>query len=202
MMVDPALPTDQASALGVLYRQWRPDFPEGDGQIACAKERLRELGCLVRIGTWKTVRRFNLPAVLALVLPGGVKHYVTVTALEEESAQLALGGRAVSVPTSEIDHHWDGWFTVLWKLPPSGTRTLGPGAVGRDVEWLREQMEAIDGVPKLATARNVYDEELVARVKAFQGSRRLAPDGIVGVETLVQLSLVGEPGIPRLTPTR
>ena len=58
----------------------------------------------------------------------------------------------------------------------------------------------MDGKVSTAPRPNIYDAELKQRVLAFQRSRSLAPDGLVGEETLAELTLASrEPGTPSLT---
>jgi murein L,D-transpeptidase YcbB/YkuD len=71
---------------------------------------------------------------------------------------------------------------------------------GKDVEWLRKKLDALQGRPSDRTASDVYDPELERRLVAFQRSRSLNPDGIVGSETLALLALAErEAGTPSLS---
>lgn len=196
----PSIRSDQQSALAALYRRWRPGTPERNDQLECDAGRLRELGCAARSGTWRTLRRYNLPAVLELTLPGGEKRYAVVTALGAETATLELGNRQVTVPIGEVDLHWEGGFILLWEPPPLGTRVIRPGAPGADVKWLRERLGEIDGPRAPAPEPAFYDEELKGRVVAFQRSRSLVADGVVGPETVIHLSAaLNTPGVPTLS---
>ena len=77
---------------------------------------------------------------------------------------------------------------------------IAPGARGKDVEWVRQRLSEMDGVPAGGRHRDVFDEELRSRVVAFQRARSLVADGIVGEETLVHLSAVRrDQRIPRLS---
>jgi general secretion pathway protein A len=95
---------------------------------------------------------------------------------------------------------WDGIFTLVWR-PPALTKTpITPGMRGRDIEWLRDRLAAVDGVADGAPDRSLYDSALTERVIGFQRSRVLEPDGLVGEETLAQLMVATpEPGVPRLS---
>jgi general secretion pathway protein A len=76
---------------------------------------------------------------------------------------------------------------------------IRPGTRGKDVEWVREQLAELDGVPGGGRNRQVFDDDLRARVIAFQRSRSLMADGIVGEETLTHLSTaLRDPKVPRL----
>ena len=166
--------------------------------MACDQARSTGLRCLFRVGTWGRLRRFNLPAVLELTTPDGEKRYATVVALGERTATLEFGNRRITLSPDEIDGYWDGTLIVLWPVPPVTTIPIEPGQRGRDIQWLRGRLAAIDGVTATPVGE-VYDDALLDRVKAFQRSQLLKADGVVGDETLVRLvTIAGQPGQPRL----
>lgn len=86
-----------------------------------------------------------------------------------------------------LEPMWTGRYLVLWRPPKLTGHVLRLGARGTDVLWLREQLRALDGTPVVSADPTVYDRALRARVRAFQQSRALRPDGVVGPETLVHL---------------
>jgi general secretion pathway protein A len=196
VLADPAVSGDRDAAFAALYAQWGLDLGAG-GDSGCDRARRDGLGCLVRTGTWTKLRRVNLPAVIELATPQGDRRHALVTALGADRATLELGGTAYTFPLAEIDPFWDGPFIVLWK-PAVGTTTLQPGARGKEVEWLRRRLSELDGQPVGPRNRDLYDDDLKARVIAFQQSRALVPDGIAGEETLVHLS--AGPGTPTIRP--
>ena len=201
LLGDRALPSDRTSALAALYARWYPGETPGTTVMSgCESGRLAGLDCRALTGTWTKLRRLNLPAVIELAGPEGERHYATLTGLERSRATLEIGGKPFTYPLAEIDPLWDGAFILLWKAPPVSASLLGPGTRGKDVEWLSQRLRAIDGGPEGEPERNVYDDELKARVMAFQRSRLLLPDGIVGEETLFQLATTGpDPSRPNLS---
>jgi general secretion pathway protein A len=205
VLADRSLATDRTSAFASLLAQWEPERPAPPPDaLECREGRLGRYRCLIRTGTWTRLRRYNLPAVLELVAPNGDRHYAALTMLGRENATLHIGGRAYSLPLDEVDPFWDGGFTLLWEAPSLGRAVIVPGMRGPETEWLRRRIAALDGTPvDGGAARDVYDDALKARVTAFQKSRGLRPDGIVGEETLAQLTLaVPERGTPLLSGRR
>ena len=74
-----------------------------------------------------------------------------------------------------------------------------PGARGQDVEWVRQRLSELDGGAVGGRDRAIFDDDLRNRIIAFQRSRSLIPDGIVGEETLTHLSTAArDPNVPRL----
>ena len=198
VLADRAVPSDRGTAFAGLYRRWGVTRSAQDAALGCETDRTAELRCLPRRGTWKMLRRLNLPAVLELVLPSGVRYYAVVAALDGERATLEFGSRRFSFSLSELDASWDGAFTVMFRAPRVGA-VIGPGARGRDVAWVRQQFAALDEKPAPANASEVYDDALRARVVVFQRQQLLVADGIVGDETLLRLAARRDPGAPSLS---
>ncbi|VUZ85266.1 Putative general secretion pathway protein A [Candidatus Methylomirabilis lanthanidiphila] len=199
LLSDPSLRADRKSAFAGLYATWRLDVDGSMDNLGCERGRSEGLQCLFKTGTWGKLRRLNLPAIIELSTPAGDRRYATVVALDEQNATLDFGGRRHVFPLSEIDRYWDGPFILLWKVPELGSVPIRPGARGKDVEWVRERFAEFDGVPGGERNRQVFDNDLRARVIAFQRSRLLTADGVVGKETLTHLSAAQrDPKVPRL----
>jgi general secretion pathway protein A len=124
---------------------------------------------------------------------------VTVVELGEQAATLDVGGQRHTFPLAEIDRYWDGFFIAVWKTPVVRSLPILPGSRGKDVTWLRHRLGEIDGRADGGANLDVFDDELKARVVAFQRARSLVADGVVGDETLAQLrTLQRDGGTPRL----
>lgn len=201
VLAERSLAADRASAFAAVLDRWQPGQPTpAAGGLDCQGGRLAGFRCLSRTGTWTRLRRYDLPAVIELVAPNGDRHYAAVTALGTGTATLHIGGKAFSAPLGEVEPLWDGAFTVLWQPPALSRPLIAPGARGPDVEWLRGRLAALGGAPAEGRSRDVYDDALKARVIAFQRSHALEPDGIVGQETLAQLTIATRgPGTPSLS---
>ncbi len=200
LLATPGLQSDRAAALARLYARWHPDQAGVAPTRACEDGRMGELRCLVRAGTWMRLRPFDVPVVIELVTPAGDRHWATVTRLGDERATLELAERAYTVPLAEVDRYWTGAFWLLWKPPALDGLLIRPGARGKDAAWLRQRLAAVEGGAAATGDPERYDELLKARVIAFQRSRRLVADGIVGEETLAHLTLAArEPGTPSLS---
>ena len=202
LLADPTMEADQRAAFAALYARWNPDDTRAASVQSCERARQLGLSCLSRTGTWTKVRRFDVPAVFELAGPLNEKRYATVIALDGDMATLALGQRRISFPLREVDAVWDGPFMVLWKRPALAAPVIVPGAQGKDVQWLRQRLDELDGQPVAPGTRDVYDADLQRRVRAFQRSRSLVADAIVGEETLAHLTLARSDGRPSLTASK
>jgi hypothetical protein len=145
------------------------------------------------------LRRLDLPAVIELRTSSGDRYFAVVVALDEQRATLDFGGNELTFPLAEIDRHWNGAFVLLWSAPFSSPAIV-PGQRGADVQWLRRRLSSLEGSSGTDRGGDVYDADVIRRVKAFQRSRLLADDGVAGEETLAHLSAaVLEPGRPRIS---
>ncbi len=200
LLSDPSLRADRKSAFRSLYARWGVEVDGSTTSLGCERGRPQGLRCLTRSGTWAKLRRIDLPAIIELATPTWDRRYATVVALDDQTATLDLGGRRHTFPLSEVDRHWDGAFILLWKGAALSSLSIDPGTRGKDVEWVRQRLSELDGMPVAGKNRDVFDDELRARVITFQRSRALQPDGIVGEETLAHLSIAPrDPSVPRLS---
>jgi len=200
LLSDPSLRADKQSAFRSLYARWGVEVDGSTTNLGCERGRPQGLRCLFRTGTWAKLRRIDLPAIIELATPTWDRRYATVVAVDDQTATLDLGGRRYTFPLSEVDRHWDGPFILLWKGAALSSLSIEPGARGKDVEWLRQRLSELDGAPLAGKNRDVFDDELRARVITFQRRRSLQPDGIVGEETLAHLSIAPrDPSVPRLS---
>jgi len=164
---------DRDIALDSLFATWSVKLQPGPGESACDVARRAGLRCLVRTGTWNVIRRLDVPAMLTLTGPTGDRHYATVTALDAETATLALARRAAVVALTDVERLWDGAFVALWRMPDLAATDLKPG------------------------------EDLKRRVVAFQRANGLLTDGVLGEETLLRLAATvpgARPSLTRATP--
>jgi general secretion pathway protein A len=190
---------DRDAAFAPLFAAWGEDYAARRSEPGCEFARRAGLRCLMKTGTWKVLRRLDLPAMLTLTTPNGDSHYATMTALHDDAATLDVAGERVSFPLTEIDRFWDGAFVALWRTPGLTSADLRPGMSSRDVAWLRQQLPSAS-TPERTT---VYDDELKRRVVAFQRANGLTPDGIVGDETLVRLTAMAtDARMPSLSKAR
>jgi len=200
LLADPSVRDNVHAAFASVYSRWGVEYRRGPAGPTCETGRSTGLECLSMVGNWNKLRRFDLPAILELDVPAAGKYRVPLVALGEETATLELGRREYTLPLREIDRLWDGDFLLLWKAAPIGSRLISPGMRGKDVGWIRRRLDELEGHMGKVPDPGVYDEALMRRVKDFQRSRSLIPDGLVGGETLAQLTLaIRDPGAPSLS---
>ena len=203
LLEEQGLGTDVNAAYATIAARWGASYERRGTETPCSAVRRGGLDCLVRRGGWDLVRQLDLPAVLEVVAPSGVRHFIAVTALDTAGATVEFGPRRELVSSDAIEREWRGTFVVLWKPPRAGIGLLSRGTKGADVVWLRQRLAALDGQAEPSPrGAPLYDEPLAARVLAFQRAQKLAADGIVGAETMAKLSAVIDPAAPSLARAR
>lgn len=181
------------AAFAHLFALWHLEQPQGGGD-ECALAKQNGLRCLFQKGEWSQLRRFDHPAVLEFVLPDGSKRYATLVRILDDKVQLLLGDGSRDFELADILPFWQGDAVLLWKPPGNSAASIKPGDHGEAVKWLRNRL----GVTVRTAAENYFDENLRARVTAFQVKNGLVPDGIVGPQTMIHLNDVTDVAVPRL----
>jgi general secretion pathway protein A len=191
------------TALATLFDVWNIDL-SGTTLPACEYALTLGFSCLSDRGSWSGLRRLNRPAVLELVDQSGNSHHIVITAILGDTAELSIGGVAVTHPVSAVADMWFGSYQLLW-APPNGVAvSLVPGVQNVNVVWLRASLAAIDPSYRAEPfTSDVYDSNLEQRVRAFQRDQRLDVDGLAGKQTQIIInSLLESDNTPRLTATQ
>jgi general secretion pathway protein A len=199
MLAKDAAATTTDAAFGSLFSLWGADYRPGSG-LACEQAAAHGLSCVWQRGSFAQLRLINRPAILSLVDAQGATHQVVLSGLGDDDVKLMVGGSEAQVPIAELANYWFGEFLVVWRPQTAELRPLRAGMRGDDVRWLRQGLEQLSGVPAAEPAGDYFDAGLQELVEDFQRSRRLAVDGIAGLQTqLVLDSALGLPGAPTLT---
>jgi general secretion pathway protein A len=192
-----AAATTSDAAFGALFSLWGASFQPGQGQ-ACEQARSLGLACVWQRGSLAQLKLINRPAILSLVDADGGAHQVVLSGLGADGARIVMGDAERNVPVTELADYWFGEFIVLWRPETAGQRPLRAGMRGDDVLWLRQGLEQLSGLPE-SPGGDYFDASLEQLVENFQRSRRLAVDGVAGLQTqLVLDAALGRPGTPTL----
>jgi len=195
-----AASTTADAAFGSLFSLWGAAFLPGSG-LACDQALAHGLACVWQRGSLAQLKLINRPAILSLVDAEGTAHQVVLSELGDGGARLLVGGGEARVPIDELADYWFGEFLVLWRPQAAGLRPLRAGMRGDDVRWLRQGLQQLSGLPATADG-DYFDAELQQLVEGFQRSRRLAVDGVAGLQTqLVLDAALQQPGTPTLAHT-
>lgn len=181
-----------------LLAVWGVTQPLAGKGPFCEQVKTHKLRCLAGRGNWDALRRFDRPAVLRLLRPGGIPTPTLLRTLVGDHATLEVAGQTVTVPLAQLTPVWTGHYLLLWR-PQTDQPLIGPGNTGAAVRWLRQRLALASGQAAPEPLSETFDANLAKQVRAFQQERGLRPDGMAGGRTLVLLSnLAPPPGTPTL----
>jgi general secretion pathway protein A len=182
-------------AYAALFKTWGADYQDGD---ECLQAETIGLRCHAARGGLDELSRLNLPAVLQLHNEQGQDIFATLTRLDDKSATFIVGHKTRSIALGDLAEQWDGYYTVLWRMPAVTRRKIQPGDHGTDVAWLSHQLAQIQGTAENPGQNPLFDEAMVRQVKQFQLAQGLTPDGTVGAQTMMLLSAAADSTVPKL----
>ncbi|MFK7815923.1 MAG: AAA family ATPase [Gammaproteobacteria bacterium] len=198
---DSSLRADNSKAFTTLFSFWGHAYPKLKGETACERAVAAELRCIFGKAGWDELRRHNRPVVLEMINTAGKRIQAVVLTLQGNQVNLNIGGKIVTTATETVDPYWYGNYLLLWRPPPAGSNILKEGVIGKDVGWLRDQLDRIEGktVSTEAKKKLSFDPTLKWRLMEFQRIRGLDVDGVAGRETIIEInSAVNDRSTPLL----
>ncbi|MBI4849866.1 MAG: AAA family ATPase [Nitrospirae bacterium] len=186
------------TAFQSMFSQWGITYQPQKSVQPCEQAKANGLQCLNNVGSLSTLHQLNSPAVLKLTDEKGSIFYAALTAFEGETVTLTLGMTTRRISVKDIESHWLGDFTLLWKAPADYNNDILPGDKGLVVRWLSEQLSAIQGRQVQPRESLIYDAALVKEVKKFQLTEGLKPDGIIGPKTIIAINVAVDKEQPLL----
>ena len=178
--------TDPDNAFNKLFALWGLRYVAGTVD-PCTQAQQAGLECLTQRGSLAQLRLFNRPAVLNVIDSAGHAHQLVLAGLDDEHAQVDLGGAQREIGIGDLAESWFGDYVLLWRPAAGGSQPLALGARNARVRWLRDSLRRVNGLPAEPVPNDRFDPELVSLVEDFQRKNRLAVDGIAGVQTQVAL---------------
>ncbi|MEX1237043.1 MAG: AAA family ATPase [Pseudomonadales bacterium] len=189
--------TASDQALGHLFDLW--GIPLQRSNVSpCQQAPTHGVECLTLLGSLRDIRHIDRPAVVKLTI-ASIEHYFVITGFDGDIVELTSGEGTFRLLPRDLLRSWDGNFAVLWR-PPPGPKMLTRGDRGAGVDWLRSQLYKVDGGGS-ASAGAPFDDDLEQRLRQFQISMGLIPDGIAGTNTFLHLLNTTSGDLPRLTKT-
>jgi general secretion pathway protein A len=181
--------TDPDNAFNKLFALWGLRYVAGRVD-PCTQALQAGLECLTQRGSLAQLKLFNRPAVLNVIDSAGRAHQLVLAGLDDEHAQVDLGGAQREIGIGDLARSWFGDYVILWRPAAGSSQTLALGAHDARVRWLRDSLRRVNGLPADGADPAVaerYDASLASMVEEFQRKNRLAVDGIAGVQTQVAL---------------
>jgi len=180
------LPAVMARLIGL----WNPKITVPRGENVCRSLSQQGLECYKGNGAWADLTQLNRPAILSLNIEPGKTQYVLLRSLGGDSAVVDSGSGPLRLPLSQLDSLWSGDFLLLWQRETDAA-SIGPGAHGPGVVWLRQRLAQAQGKTLAPPVPVSYGPELRGEVADFQNAHGLEADGVAGIRTLIMLSNIG-----------
>lgn len=188
---------NQVYAYRSLFQLWGVEYDPRSHPIVCRYARELGYDCLFNSGSLDKLIELNRPAVIKLGNTFG-DFYATLVAVQNNNAELLLDNQRLTLPLADLKPFWRETYTVFWQLPPNYSGMIQPGSQLDNVEWLSRQISLITGRPVGTFPSDIYSPQLVKEVKAFQQSKGLQADGIIGPRTAIHLNSATSQSVPRL----
>ncbi len=173
-------------AFASVFDRWNIDYPEEPFRLACDYAEVKGLRCLHKNGNWRSLLRLDRPAVLTLFNEQGDEIYLALRRIEGDHAEVSHNGERFWVSLEEIDRHWLGEYSLLWRLPPYKSNIIQPGQESEEV-WLRRRFDELAKSQFTGPLPQLSDESLKLTIQRFQKQVGLVPDGIAGSMTIIHL---------------
>lgn len=152
--------------------------------------RTRRLEYLPVNGALNLLALLDLPAILELTTPDRHElRFALLLGLTGDRCRLLLD-QEQEISLKTLNEYWFGRAHLFWKDFENIGAPLAVGSVGQQVRRLYMLLSQAPGINARLSPEARLDtfsrqtEEIVAR---FQKSRRLAPDGVVGPQTMISL---------------
>ena len=194
----PQLPRDINAAWRELSPLWK--LPAGDGD-PCQSAATQNLQCYRSANlTVPLLRQLARPGILTLQSGKEPPVHALLIGLTDQTATLRVGANLHTVRLVALGRLWHGDFATYWRAPVGYSANLREGSSGPMVDQLVSELAKVDGAPAPATGASApqLDAALRERIRAFQRSQGLKPDGQPGPLTFMQIESATATNEPRL----
>lgn len=183
-------------AFQALFKLYGIDLNPQSREIPCHQVEAQGMRCYAGHGDLMDLYTLDQPVLVRLSSPDGKEYSATLTALDHQAATLIVGGAPQRVALNKLAASWLGQFVVIWKVPPNFNERMSLNQRGLTVTWLRHTMETADGIRD--NGSDIFDAKLARRIRSFQLTEGIKPDGLVGPLTVIRLNMLGGKAGPRL----
>ncbi|PLR30989.1 hypothetical protein CYR55_21555 [Chimaeribacter californicus] len=177
-------PATERQAMQQLFRSWGYDVAEESAW--CDQIERAGLQCETSKAEYETLEQQGLPWIAQLHLADKLG-YAVVIRMGKDDLDLLIGKQTWTVKKSWFQSAWKGGYTLFWKPAPSGKTSVTAASSSDDILWLNKMLSRALHLPLTQDVR--WNALLVEKIKRFQQSKGLQPDGTPGKATLIQLWL-------------
>ncbi|MDQ6982252.1 MAG: AAA family ATPase [Mariprofundus sp.] len=174
-------------AFQTLAGIWHTGLASTEGQ-PCNQLMNKKLFCLSQRTNLWLLQKFDRPAIFRIIDHAGGLHYAVIRSASNGHAVIQLDRQQWSIRLSELKQRWQDSMILIWMKPPGYKKDLQKGDSGKAVEWLVRQLDHIQGRMIPPGQSHTMDAILEERLKYFQKSEGIPPDGIAGALTLMRIN--------------
>ena len=175
-----------------LFALWGAAFTDQDTN-PCNLAIEIGLMCMQRYVGWRELNEINRPAVVLLD-----NQYMTLSHIKDQRLTLFAAQNQFELSQSEFLAKFNGTINMVWRMPPGYKAPLKRNDRGASVDWLVTQMALIDGKPPPMDTGFIFNTMLENRIRDFQASLGLTPNGIVGPMTWIHINSLDAVNVPML----
>lgn len=184
------------AAMSQLFALWGMPFHASEIS-PCQQAQQFGLSCKISMGSLADLNHLDRPAVIDLSI-AGINNFLAVTHIDGDIVDVESSRGKFRLKKSDVVRNWDGNFAILWKPPPD-YRIVKPGDKGPMVDRLIRQLAEINKEKATPVVGATFDAKLESRLKQFQVSEGLKPDGIAGANTWIHINSLVDKNVPRLS---
>lgn len=174
-----------------LLALWTVRSHEADASTAaaCTPVIANGLYCLRGKARLDKLAALGRPAILKLSVEGR-ETWALLLGADAVRVRLWLGDAQFDTGRLVLENYWKGDYAVVWRAPDFLARPLAPGARGPAVDWIQSRLQPHDSQALDGPAQ--FDQTLLTAVRRLQSANGLVPDGVIGQETLLALSMADQ----------
>ena len=175
-----------------LFVLWGTAF-EDKSTDPCELAQTIGLRCHQQTANLTQLKELNRPVIVSLD-----DSFVTLSSINGDVFTLFAAENQFDLTENQFSEKYSGVVNMLWRMPPAYEAPLKVHDKGAAVDWLVVQLSVIEGDSPPIEAGFVYNDVIESRVRSFQSSVGLTPNGVVDALTWIHINSVEAISIPTL----
>jgi len=171
-----------------LANAWSLSFSPEEKMSFCQQLAAQHHPCLRIKSNLAQLRDLDRPALIRLSSEQGADYTAVITGLKGSQATLSLGDKSWSVSTQALESYWYADFTILWHAPKDFNGPVRRHTTGDIITQITAMLDKVQGQMIPPQKKDYMTPILIERIKTFQRSVGLTPDGTAGTNTFIQLN--------------
>jgi general secretion pathway protein A len=162
-----------------IAAETRPCSTNSKNTQQCAKKMLH---------TWTDIIEVNRPVIIVLATPEKFSTYVVIIGIQQDKARVIdEQGQEFTISLAMLGTMWTGDVVYIWNKPRDYSEPLTLGDSSSTIEWVAQQFAKLDKQIDPLTD-DLFNIALQERVKIFQRSKAIHPDGTINQQTLMAMN--------------